>query len=92
MKTIDYKIPQGKMLKIKVKFEGRIIESICILGDFFLHPESTIEDIEQGIKGCEVNIELISSKIQKILDRSNAVLIGASAIDIAKAIERALSN
>ncbi len=92
MKTIDYKIPEGKMLKIKVKFEGQVIESLHILGDFFLHPESTIEEIENGITGCEVNIELISSEIQKVLDTSNAVLIGASPVDIAKAIVRAFNN
>lgn len=89
MKIIDYKIPNGKMLKIKVSFEGELIKSIRIMGDFFLHPESTIEDIEESIVGFEVSIERLSSEIQKVLDENNAVLIGASALDIAVAIEKA---
>lgn len=92
MKTIDYKIPEGKMLKIKVEFDGNVIRTISILGDFFLHPESTIEEIEKRLEGCEVNIELITSEVQIALHRMNAVLIGASALDIAKAIMRALEN
>ncbi len=92
MKTIDYKIPEGKMLKIKVNFEGHVIRSISILGDFFLHPESTIDEIEKGLTGCEANLEMITSEIQIALDRMNAVLIGASALDIAKAIMKALEN
>lgn len=92
MKTIDYKIPEGKMLKLKVEFRGQVIDSIRILGDFFLHPESTLEEIEKRLEGCEVNVELITSEIQIALDRSNAVLIGASALDIAKAIMKAFEN
>jgi hypothetical protein len=89
LKTIDYKIPGGKMLKIKVDIEGQVIKSITILGDFFLHPESTIEEIEERVAGCTLNIELVTSEIQKVLDKNNAVLIGATASDIARAIEKA---
>jgi len=89
MKTINYKVPGGKMLKIKISLQGKLIEEVTILGDFFLHPESTIEAIEERIKGCKVDIEQIASEIQKVLDHENAVLIGASALDIAIAIEKA---
>jgi lipoate-protein ligase A len=92
LKIIDYKIPEGKMLKIKLEFEGRVIKSIRILGDFFLHPESTIDEIEERMIGCEVSIEQISSKIQNTLDENNAELIGASALDIANAIMKAFGN
>jgi lipoate-protein ligase A len=92
MKKVDYKIPGGKMLKIKVNLLGKKIETITILGDFFLHPESTIEAIEESIVGCDVDVDQLSSKIQKVLDQTGAVLMGASALDIAKAIERATNT
>jgi lipoate-protein ligase A len=92
LKTIDYKIPGGKMLKIKVNLEGQVIQSITILGDFFLHPESTLDEIEERVVGCTVNIELVTSEIQKVLDKNDAVLIGASALDIARAIEKAANS
>ena len=43
------KVPGGKLVRIKVDFnpdEG-IIESVKMHGDFFMHPEEFVEDIEQ---------------------------------------------
>jgi hypothetical protein len=93
LKIADYKVQGGKMLKIKLTDKARIIDSITILGDFFLHPESTIEDIEKRLRGCRIETSLIASEIQDVLDKNNAVLIGASPLDIALAIEKAsMSN
>lgn len=89
MKIADYKVQGGKMLRIKMNLEGKMIKSIAILGDFFLHPESTIEAIEGKIVGCSVDVQILSSKIQSVLDEHKAVLIGATSVDIAKAIEKA---
>ena len=89
MKVADYKVQGGKMLRIKMNLEGKMIRSIIILGDFFLHPESTIEAIEDGIVGCSVDVQILSSRIQSVLDEHKAVLIGATSVDIAKAIEKA---
>lgn len=89
LKTIDYKVPDGKMLKIKLDIEGESIKSIIILGDFFLHPESTIEQIEANLVGCKIDMETITARIQEVLDNSNSTLLGAKADDIAKAIDKA---
>ena len=92
MKTIDYKVPNGKMLKIKLETEGEEIKSVVILGDFFLHPESTIEDIENALAGCKIDIQNITATIKEVLESSNSLLIGAQPSDIAKAIEMAFSK
>ncbi|TFG31362.1 hypothetical protein EU527_12675 [Candidatus Thorarchaeota archaeon] len=89
MKVIDYKVPDGKLLKIKVEIKNSSIKSITILGDFFLHPESTIEEIEDALVGCPIDTKTMTKKVQEALDNSNSTLIGASASDIARAIERA---
>jgi hypothetical protein len=89
LKTVDYKVQGGKMLKIKLVLSEQVIDSITILGDFFLHPESTIEAIEDKLRGCRIDRNLITSEIQDVLNKHNAVIIGATASDIAKAIEKA---
>ena len=48
------KVPNGKMLKVRVKFEKERIESIRITGDFFIHPEDSIEDLETAFKGSRL--------------------------------------
>lgn len=89
MKIVDYKVPNGKMLKIKLESKNEEIKSVIILGDFFLHPESTIEDIESALIGCKIDTLTISKIIQDVLESSDSTLIGAQPSDIAKAIEKA---
>jgi len=92
MKVVDYKVPNGKMLKIKLEFQEEMIKSITILGDFFLHPETTIEDIESALIGCKIDIPTITMLIQDVLQESESTLIGAEPSDIAKAIEKAFQQ
>ncbi len=92
MKTIDYKVPNGKLLKIKLVTEFDKIKSITILGDFFLHPESTIDNLERALEGCKINVTILTETIENVLEHSNATLIGAQASDIAIAIEKAFSS
>jgi hypothetical protein len=89
LKVADYKVHGGKMLKVKLVLNGQMIDSVTILGDFFLHPESAIETIEEKLRGCRVDIESLTNKIQGVLDEQTATIIGATALDIAKAIEKA---
>ena len=92
MKVADYKVPNGKLLKIKLNADDNVINSVTILGDFFLHPESTIEQIEMALIGTEIDIQKITDKIQSVLDRTHSILLGAQPNDIAKAIERAFQQ
>ncbi len=82
----SYKIPDGKMVKVRVEVRNDLIQRITILGDFFLHPEDTLEEMEQGLVGTRAEEDIIANVIQGILDGRNAVFIGATARDLAKAI------
>ncbi len=45
----------GKLIKVRAIFQGEKIKEIKITGDFFLHPEEKIEEIENGLKDVNVN-------------------------------------
>ena len=49
--TASRKIPGGKMVKVSVEY-GYVLENVKITGDFFLHPEESIEDIERAVLSC----------------------------------------
>lgn len=83
---VSYKIPDGKLVKIKLEVKEDRIHAVTILGDFFLHPEETLEAIEQGLLGVRLDEVEVSSAIQDVLDSHKAVMIGASAIHLARAI------
>ncbi len=80
------------MIKIRLDIEDGVISSISIMGDFFLHPEDTISTIEQNLLGIQLELKVLTSKITRTLQESDATLIGANADDIAQAIMIALET
>lgn len=44
----------GKLVRVDLTLDEKIIQNITITGDFFLHPEEKIEDIESGLVGANV--------------------------------------
>ncbi|MFX0108252.1 MAG: lipoate protein ligase C-terminal domain-containing protein [Candidatus Hodarchaeota archaeon] len=90
MGSSTYKVPDGKMIKVRLEVENNRIQSLTILGDFFLHPEDTIIEIEKGLLGSEAVIDELSSVVTDILEENKAILIGATANDIARAIMMAV--
>ena len=46
-----FKIPEGKLVKVFLEFENEKIVGVKIFGDFFLYPETGIEEIEKALKG-----------------------------------------
>lgn len=92
MHEASYKIPGGKLVKAKVRVEAGKVAEIVILGDFFMHPEETLQKIEDAIRGTPANETSIERLISKKLTESDAIIIGATAKDIAKTIMLALSS
>ena len=62
----------GKIVKIKLAYnrESQLIHSIRITGDFFVHPEEVIEQLEQGLCGVKLEKEDLKKKIQLVLKNS----------------------
>ncbi|MGY5879699.1 MAG: lipoate protein ligase C-terminal domain-containing protein [Candidatus Thorarchaeota archaeon] len=86
MQEANYKVPGGKLVKVKLNVSSGKIERVQILGDFFLHPEETIIAIEESLSGCQKDTKLIEKIIVEKLEDSEATLIGATAEDFAKTI------
>jgi lipoate-protein ligase A len=89
MKAFDYKVPGGKLIRLKMETEENRIASIQILGDFFLHPEETIYEIERSLVGLEVRYELLLASMRNTVRNHSAELVGASLEDFVQAILRA---
>ncbi len=92
------KVPGGKLLRVKIPTQDDApslpsahdtqITSIQITGDFFLHPEDVLEDIEKALTGLvySQDVNIYANAVQQILDDRHATLIGVSAQDIAQTI------
>jgi lipoate-protein ligase A len=86
MLNSSYKIPGGKLVKVKLWVDSERIERVTILGDFFLHPEETIESLETSLVGIELDTEALQKAIADVMNESEATLIGATHEDLVIAI------
>jgi len=50
LRSADYKAPGGKLVRVRLKKEQGLIQSIKITGDFFLIPEETLAKPEKMLE------------------------------------------
>ena len=80
-----YKVPGGKLLKVDLGVrDGRIAE-LRITGDFFIHPEEAIEELEERLLGQRAEGKDIEECINRLLE-TGVEMIGVSAADIVASI------
>jgi lipoate-protein ligase A len=90
MKTNSITRKFGKMLRLDVTYADHI-ESLKITGDFFLHPEETLDEIVSELTGVTVPIqkEVLLRKTRYILESNEAEMIGITVEDIINTLEEA---
>ncbi len=89
----EEKIAGGKLVCIEVwSSDSSTADRVRISGDFFLHPEDSIEDIEDSLIGAPLDSDEcgIESRIARTLQKRGASLVGVSAKDIARMFVRAV--
>lgn len=89
MGSASLKVTGGKLVNARVNIIDGSITSIRITGDFFLHPEEAIFEIESSLMNRKPDEDNISIIIEKVLFSCNAHLIGASPRDLAKVVVEA---
>ena len=92
MKRCEYKVPGGKLLCAKVEVEDDRISSLQISGDFFLLPETDLEDLEEQLLEMETNPESIKEKVVSFFMERKTTIVGASPEDFAHVINTAISS
>jgi len=90
MKRFEYKVPGGKLLCAKVKTEKGKISFIQFTGDFFLLPETDLEDLENQLIGTGTDPELLQDSIVSFYTKRKTVIAGAKPEDFAYVLNEAL--
>jgi lipoate-protein ligase A len=95
--TVNYqstkKVPGGKLLRVKVQADEKIT-AVSITGDFFLHPEESLQTIEKSLIGLPTQTpeNILAEKIHSALAEQKANFIGVSAEDIAQTLVEAINQ
>ncbi|MGC8497036.1 MAG: lipoate protein ligase C-terminal domain-containing protein [Thermoplasmata archaeon] len=83
--SASYKVKGGKLIKVRLVKENGIITSTKIFGDFFIHPEESIETLEESLKNVT-----ISDAENKIYEFFKSVdLVGANPEDFVNTVKLA---
>lgn len=99
------KVEGGKLVRIKIDADEAVnaegkpnpnarINYIQIQGDFFLHPEEAVTQVEMSLQGFRVgeNPETFTETIHNTLRQHKAAFIGVTAEDITATIQEALAG
>jgi lipoate-protein ligase A len=86
----EEKVPNGKLVCFSVDAEDGRVTKVRVTGDFFLHPEDSIDKVEESLVGTstEITEEEAVGKIRAALE--GAQLIGATAEDFARIFRKAI--
>lgn len=89
MPKAEHKVEGGKLIKVQLSEKNGKISKVKIMGDFFMHPEELIEELEKSLIGCTLNEPEITKTIKNFIEKNNVTLLGVSPEDFAKCIMKA---
>ncbi len=81
----------SKLLKIRVEFDDSI-RFVQISGDFFMHPEEKISELEEKLVGVKAGESDIKNAVDLFFADGSVQAFGFSSEDLAKAIMLACAN
>lgn len=83
--SADYKVPGGKLLRVRLQVEAHRIKAIRLTGDFFMHPEHALEALEAGLTDVVCEEHALRTQIQAFFE-TDVQVIGADVEDFVKVI------
>ena len=92
MKRFEYKVPGGKLLRVKLEVEAGKITFLQLTGDFFMQPETDLEELEVQLIGSPVGFATIESAVHGFFSKKKTVITGASPSDFAYVIKHAVKS
>ena len=82
----------GKLVRVNIEY-GEKIEDITISGDFFIHPEESLELIEKRLRGLRISeLHDVSGIVSDLIWNNHIELIGITPETISEAIREAVSG
>lgn len=77
-------MPKGKLIRLRAQMEDGKVRSVKITGDFFLHPEEKIVELEGVLAGKELDRVTLQEAVESVLKDCEPV--GFSSGDMADAL------
>jgi len=89
----EYKAKKG-LIRVNVTVSNKIIKDIRFSGDFMLHPEDVIWELENALKGKTIDVEKLRKTVEEVFQ--DVVFVGSCVDDfvyvLGKAVEVASND
>ena len=83
---------KGGLIRAFVKLEGNRIEDIAFSGDFFLFPETAIEQIAQSLKGANATSDSVLLAVRSVYESEGITAPGTAPEDFTISIMQAVES
>ena len=90
MKRAEYKVPGGKLLVAETEVKGGVLTKVKVTGDFFMHPEEAINDLEDALSGKDAS--QIDEIVEEFFGGKDITLFGVSEKDFAHVLKLTLES
>ncbi len=90
MKRAEYKVPGGKLLVVDTEVKDGVLTTVKVMGDFFMHPEEAINDLEEALSGKQVS--QIDEIVEGFFGGKEITLFGVSEKDFAHVLKLTLES
>ena len=79
------KVPGGKMVEVEVR-----ADAVRLTGDFFVHPERAVEDLERVLsRELDASEAEVRAAVERYLEEEGVRLLGFDAADLAETLVEA---
>ena len=82
----DYKVPGGKLVRVRLREEEGEVQSVQITGDFFLVPEENLSQLEKTLEGVPLREAEIKLAIDRFFKAAGTQGLGVSPDDFVRAL------
>jgi len=89
---VEFKVPGGKLIAAEAEAEGGRIVRVKITGDFFMHPEEAIEELEVSLTGVPEDERSLEEAVNGFFGGRSIELIGVSPGDFVHVIRMSLGS
>ena len=90
MRRAEYKVPGGKLLVAETEVNEGVLTTVKVMGDFFMHPEEAINDLEDALTGKKAS--KIDEIVEKFFGGKEITLFGVSAKDFVHVLKLTLES
>ncbi len=86
----EHKIKGGKLIQCEIDLEEGKLSRVRFYGDFFMHPETAVEELENRLEG--MTMDQATVEVEKYFSHRQVKMFGVSVRDFSNILNKAANS